>query len=118
MIKMQIRVKLKKDRFSARRGGGTKVLNIFCSACGNLVLIYQKDGSGPLLRCYSDRIFYLKKYMVKDLGYVREMPKLICSKCDTLIGVPTRYKKHNENRLAFKMVSASFKKKRNTNIIH
>ena len=110
-------MKLKKDRFSVRRGGTSKVLDVFCNTCGNLVLIYQKDGPGPLLRCYSDRIFYPKKYMVKDLGYIREMPKLVCSKCGTLIGMPMRYKKHTENRLAFKMIPASFKKKRSTNSV-
>jgi len=113
---MKIRAKFKKDRFSARRGGTSKALDIFCKRCGNLVLIYQKDGPGPLLRCYVDRILYPKQYVPKNLRYVRQISKLTCNDCDALIGIPMRYRRHGEDRLAFNMVKTSFKKKISTHV--
>jgi ribosomal protein S27E len=108
---MKIKVKFKEDRFSERRGGTSKAFDIFCKNCGNLILIYQKDGPGPLLRCYVDRILYPKNYLHKKIKYVRQMSKLTCNDCDTLIGIPMRYKRHGENRLAFSMIKGSFKER-------
>lgn len=113
---MKIRVKFKKDRFSTRRGGTSKALDLFCKRCSNLMFIYQKDGPGPLLRCYVDRILYPQQYIPKNIRYVRQMPKLTCNDCDALIGTPARYKRHGENRLAFNMIKASFKKKISTHV--
>jgi DNA-directed RNA polymerase subunit M/transcription elongation factor TFIIS len=113
---MKIRVKFKKDRFSKRRGGTSKALDIFCKKCSNLVLIYQKDGPGPLLRCYVDRILYPKNSIPKNIKYVKQMPKLTCDDCGALIGTPMRYRRHGENRLAFNMVKASFKKRISTQV--
>ncbi len=111
VLVMMIRVKLKRDRFSARRGGGSKALDVFCNKCNNVVIIYQKDGPGPLLRCYADRIIYPKHYLSEGISYVKEMPKLVCNDCNAVIGIPTRYKEHGEDRLAFNMIKAAFKKK-------
>jgi hypothetical protein len=117
---MKILVKLKKDRFSARRGGGSKLLDIFCARCNDVVIIYQKDGPGPLLRCYVDRIVYPLEYAQlhksKEIRLVKELPKLMCNDCNALIGVPTRYKEHGEDRLAFNMISTAFKKKTSDNV--
>ncbi len=113
---MKIKVKFKEDLFSKRRGGTSKALDIFCKNCGNLVLIYQKDGSGPLLRCYVDRILYPKNYLHKKIKYVRQMPKFTCNDCDALIGIPIRYRRHGENRLAFNMIKGSFKKRISTQV--
>lgn len=44
--------KLKKDRYSKKRGGNSIFLNIFCSSCNNHIILYQKDGAGRLLRAY------------------------------------------------------------------
>jgi hypothetical protein len=109
---MKIPVKLKRDRFSARRGGVSKALDIHCGGCGNVVLIYQKDGAGPLLMCYADRIIYPEVYKkLKNSKSVKDMPKLICNDCDAVMGLPTRYREHGENRLAFKMISSAFRKR-------
>ena len=75
------------------------------------MLIYQKDGPGPLLRCYVDRILYPKNYLPKNIKYVRHIPKLTCNDCSALIGMPMRYRRHGENRLALNMIKGSFKKR-------
>jgi ribosomal protein S27E len=112
---MKIRVKLKRDRFSARRGGGSKLLDIFCARCGNVVIVYQKDGPGPLLRCYVDRIVYPVEYShlhkSKEIRLINDLPRLTCNDCGAVIGIPTRYKEHGEDRLAFNVLRLAFKKK-------
>lgn len=111
---MKIPVKLKKDRYSARRGGSSKALDIYCRRCNSIVIVYQKDGPGPLLRCYVDRIIYPKEYKqnIRD----GKLEKLTCNDCDAIMGLPIRYKEHGEDRLAFNMVKSAFKKKISTSV--
>lgn len=110
-------IKLKKDRFSTRRGGTSEVLGICCRGCGNLVIIYQKDGPGPLQRCYVDRIIYPNRYKkLQRFKSAKELPKLRCGSCDAVIGIPMRYRKHGENRLAFRMMHSLFKKRKSTKV--
>lgn len=101
----------KKDKYSKVRGGNSRFLDIFCSACNSHVALYQKDGPGALLRTYLDRIFAPTE--LSDLQYKNEakkgLPNLQCTKCQALIGVPMVYEP--ENRLAFRMVHGSFAKK-------
>jgi len=68
-------------------------------------MIYQKDGPGPLLRCYLNRIFsppWLAA--LADDNAVREpgdLNVLNCSHCLAAIGIPSRYK---DGRLAYHLI--------------
>jgi len=99
----------KKDRYSKTRGGNSRFLDISCSACDNHIALYQKDGTGRLLRMYIDRILApttLTSLQLKNSK--KDLPNLQCS-CGALIGVPMVYEL--ENRLAFRLVHGSFAKK-------
>src|SRR3989338_8331432 len=49
--------KFKSDKYRKTRGGYSRFLNVLCEHCGAKILVYQKDGHGPLKRLYFDRIF-------------------------------------------------------------
>ena len=51
----------KKDKYKIARGTYSRLLNLHCRVCGNILAIYQKDGPGDLRRLYMDRILYPKK---------------------------------------------------------
>ncbi|MFH1030388.1 MAG: hypothetical protein V1770_03970 [bacterium] len=103
--------KLKKDRYAKTRGGNSHFLDIFCSTCNSHIALYQKDGSGALLRMYLDRIFAPAALAtLKDQSDgKKDVPNLQCPKCCALIGVPMVYEL--ENRLAFRLIRGSFTKK-------
>ena len=90
--------KFKSDRYRRARGGYSRVLEISCSGCDNVICEYQKDGPGPLKRMYLDRV-------MGALG----AGQLECIGCRTLLGV--RYIYEKENRPAFRMIPGSFKKR-------
>ncbi|HBV02007.1 MAG TPA: hypothetical protein DEB69_01125 [Candidatus Komeilibacteria bacterium] len=102
---------LKKDRHSKNRGGNSRFLDIFCSACNSHVALYQKDGPGALLRMYLDRIFApVSLATLQDQGGgKKDLLNLQCPKCSALIGTPMVYEL--ESRLAFRLVRGSFAKK-------
>ena len=90
----------KKDKYSLKRGNYSRLLELRCRVCNDIILIYQKDGKGALLRIYLDRIVSLK------------LPKrkmLICQKCKEVIGVLMKYKK--ENRNSYRLFQGSLKKR-------
>ncbi|MBM3191094.1 MAG: nucleoside monophosphate kinase [Chlamydiae bacterium] len=92
------------DRYTAARGAPA-LLEISCRRCQQVVMHYQKDGPGPLLRCYFDRI----QGGVRSLDYTEEniakAPKLICFQCNTVLGEPYIYQKHGEYRPAYLMLN-------------
>lgn len=103
--------KLKRDKYVSSRDGNSHLLELYCSKCGQYLVLYQKDGLGALLRLYVDRIFEPKeiaqlqtKNMTKD-----DLPKLRCKNCDSLVGLPMIYEP--EQRLAFRLIRGSFVKK-------
>jgi hypothetical protein len=103
---------LKNDRFRRSRGGKAVVLRITCAKCKEMVLMYQKDGNGALMRCYLNRI--LDPPNLENLQYdssidqANKMPALRCPKCYEMIGVPML---HREGRLAFRLVPGSYHKR-------
>ena len=94
--------KFKRDSY-ARRRGTPKMLSIFCSACNNYIMSYQKDGPGPLLRCYIDRIHYPEKLEKRqhEAFNKKTAPHLVCDSCNTVIGSPIVYE--SEDRPAYHM---------------
>ena len=107
-------VKLKKDRYRAKRGGTAKLVDVICANCKSKVLLYQKDGPGWLKRCYLNRIFepseYSKLQKDRSMNSPEKMPKLICLNCKRIIGVPM---KHKDGRLAFALIRGAFKRRTN-----
>lgn len=92
----------KKDKYMKKRGAPT-MLMLLCMHCTRYVMSYQKDGPGPLLRCYLDRIHY--PYFLKDRQYRNlsdaSIIKLSCPTCAIVIGTLMIYQK--ENRPAYHM---------------
>lgn len=91
--------KLIHDAYSQRRGS-PKMLKLFCESCSSYVMHYQKDGPGPLLRCYLDRIHYPEEIKNTQKG------TLLCPSCKQIIGTPMIYKP--ENRPAYRMIKHRF----------
>jgi hypothetical protein len=102
---------IKKDKFSRSRGGIYKILSIVCVACGQEVLVYQKDGSGYLHRAYLNRILAPEKFAkLQDTAKsTKDLPNLICQ-CGKMIGVPML---HSEGRMAFRLVLGTIVKLQN-----
>lgn len=107
---MKLNFKFKYDSYTKKRGRPACLI-ISCSNCKNYIMHYQKDGPGPLLRCYLDRIHYPEELESLQYKYFdkESLKQLICISCNIIIGLPIVYEK--ENRLAYHMVIGSFKKK-------
>lgn len=92
------------DSYTLSRGEPA-MLEIHCMHCNALVMNYQKDGPGPLLRCYLDRIHFPDA--LKNLHLAPQKPSVLsCHSCGQLIGKIMIYEK--EDRLAFLLVPDSF----------
>jgi hypothetical protein len=104
-------VEFKMDAYLRCRGTPA-LISISCAHCDKYLMVYQKDGPGPLLRCYLDRIHHPEPLENRqhDLFDKRHSPVLECSHCKAVIGVPMIYKK--ENRPAYRMRKGLFKIKR------
>ena len=86
-------------------GGNVQTYTIKCNTCHADMFDYQKDGLGPLLRCYKDRIINSYNNFNKDLEL------LTCQCCQSKISFPvTKYEKncliynHSESRDAFDLI--------------
>ncbi|MFH1631748.1 MAG: hypothetical protein ABIA47_01845 [bacterium] len=96
----------KRDEFKKSRGGWSRILELYCAKCDELVLFYQKDGRGSLKRLYLDRIMApdrISRYgLICQIG---DVPNLTCKKCGELLGTPIIFKK--EKRKAFRLYQDS-----------
>lgn len=106
--------KLKKDKYVNTRDGNSHFIEICCSKCSERVVLYQKDGIGSLYRLYLDRIFEPETLSVLQYRCLdkKGLPRLMCAKCNVLIGVPMIYVP--EKRLAFRLIHGTFLKKKST----
>lgn len=104
---------IKRDRYLRVRGGKARIIDIFCAACNTLVLTYQKDGPGQLLRCYLNRIFAppeLERLQHNPaITEPAHMSNLACPNCKALIGTPMR---HFDGRLAFRLRKGAYYSKK------
>ena len=108
--KLHNKIKPIKNRYSKARGGTSHFYNICCAKCGDLILLYQKDGPGALIRLYLDRIFEPKdKAQLQFITEYKKIPNLVCPKCGALIGTPMIYEP--ENRWAIRLQRGAFSKK-------
>jgi hypothetical protein len=98
--------KPKKDRYAKSRGGPTRFLFIACGNCEEPAMVYQKDGPGKLLRCYSDRIVWPPQLAEEQSDItaqtIKQAGTLACSSCDNILGMPMVYEP--ENRPAYRLV--------------
>ena len=106
-----MKLRLIRDKYSKVRGGKSKLIYVICIRCKNKVLFYQKDGPGWLKRCYLNRILWPEKYAAlqhdKRIKTPEDIPKLTCSSCKSVIGIPAR---HKDGRLAFTLIRGKFKR--------
>jgi len=96
---------LKKDKYKSARGGHSRLLNVCCRKCGNIVVVYQKDGPGNLRRLYLDRIFAPDDLVDLQTLKITDIPTLKCKKCSEMLGTPYIYPK--EKRKAFRLYQDS-----------
>lgn len=101
--------KLKADKYRSARGGHSRMLEISCMKCEHPILNYQKDGPGPLLRMYLDRIHKPERLTNLQHKSIKDLPILKCGNCKRMIGAPYIYKK--EKRKAFRVFQDAVKKK-------
>ncbi|OGH74144.1 MAG: hypothetical protein A3C90_03450 [Candidatus Magasanikbacteria bacterium RIFCSPHIGHO2_02_FULL_51_14] len=100
-MKKRRQSKLKNDRYRKARGGYSRFLRISCESCGAFLLLYQKDGPGPLKRLYIDRIV-----APEELSKAKQ---LVCPSCKKVIGTFSIYEK--EKRLAYRLYQDAVTKK-------
>lgn len=101
----------KNDTYRKKRGAPAMLL-MRCAQCSTYIMSYQKDGPGPLLRCYLDRIHHpeiLEKRQYEAFDK-RTTQKLTCSFCHTVIGSPIIYEK--EDRPAYHLRPGFFSLKK------
>lgn len=94
------KLSFKNDAYMKKRGTPA-MLVIRCAECNAYVMCYQKDGPGPLLRCYLDRIHHpvnLEKRQY-EVFHKKTASKLECPACHIVIGSPIIYEK--EDRPAY-----------------
>ena len=102
-------MKFKSDKYRKSRGGYSRFLNVLCEHCGVKILVYTKDGPGPLKRLYLDRIFTPENLANFQKLSVNKIPNLTCSKCKSVLAVPYIYKK--EQRKAYRLFVGAVTKK-------
>jgi guanylate kinase len=104
------KIKLKNDRHRKVRGGMARLIAILCASCDTLVVLYQKDGRGQLVRCYTNRIFGPPNLaaLQEDPAIAKpaDLPLITCRSCGIVIGAPMR---HTDGRLAFRLVHGRFR---------
>jgi len=94
-------IALKRDKYKSARGGYSRLLNLHCRKCDNIVVEYQKDGPGNLRRLYMDRIFAPEKLVDLQKKSIKSISPLKCGKCNFILGMPYIYEK--EKRKAFRI---------------
>jgi hypothetical protein len=101
---------IKRDAFFRARGGVCQLWQLACTACGQPLFVYQKDGRGSLKRAYLNRIVEPEAVAsLQDLNLsARTMQPLRCGRCAVLVGTPML---HWEGRLAFRLVPGTWAKK-------
>ena len=102
-------MKIKSDKYRKARGGYSRFLNVLCEYCDAKILVYQKDGPGPLKRLYLDRIFAPENLANFQKLPINKIPNLVCPKCKSVLAVPYIYKK--EQRKAYRLFVGAVTKK-------
>ncbi len=96
------KIKLKRDKYKNSRGGCSRLLDLHCQKCNNLIAVYQKDGPGNLRRLYMDRIVSPERLIGFQHKDIKDIFPLRCDRCDLIVGMPYVYEK--EKRKAFRVI--------------
>jgi hypothetical protein len=88
-------------------GGESTMYSINCKNCELHIMDYQKDGNGPLLRIYYDRINNICRTPVNSQT-VKSTDKIICKHCNSEIANVMKYAKHGRNRLCYTLISTFY----------
>ena len=91
----------KKDKYKSARGGHSRLLDLHCRKCNNVIAVYQKDGPGNFRRLYMDRILEPEKLVGLQNENIKDISPIKCDKCGFMVGMPYIYKK--EKRKAFRV---------------
>lgn len=95
------------DEYTEARGGHSTFLQLSCRSCGCTVGYYQKDGPGPLLRCYFDRLHVVsRRAEPRQKWQASPDCRLNCPGCDAPLGEGMIY--GPESRPAFRVFSDAF----------
>lgn len=102
-------MKIKRDKYKNARGGYSRLVNLHCRKCDDIIAIYQKDGPGNLRRAYMDRILAPDYLVGLEQNNINNIKNLECLKCNFVVGIPFIYQK--ENRNAFRIFQDSIVKR-------
>jgi len=94
------------DCYTATRGT-PQMLDLFCRFCGKWVMEYQKDGPGPLLRCYVDRIHNCSSTLDFTVDTLTVASLWSCDHCHGVLAKPYIYQNHGEFRPAYQILTDS-----------
>lgn len=87
------------DAYKKIRGGYSRLYEITCRKCGEVICNYQKDGPGNLRRLYIDR-----------MSTENKKKELICSK-GHILGIKILHTEHDESRLAYRLFVDSIERR-------
>ncbi|MBN1679743.1 MAG: hypothetical protein JW966_05590 [Anaerolineae bacterium] len=106
----------KKTARSRQSKSGSSYLTVYCAACREPVLLYQKDGPGGLLRAYLDRILAPENLaaLCATCDTKSDVPNLVCPACGSVLGVPMVH--GSGDRLAFRLVRGRFVKRKTARV--
>jgi hypothetical protein len=88
----------------------SQTIDILCSQCGTFIVRYKKKGSGQLIRLYLDMIKepdFISR--LKSFSSKSDLQVLACINCGNRVGLPSI---HGGDRLAYRMIKGSFRRKR------
>lgn len=88
------------DKYTKARGDFSQLYRIRCNKCKHDVALYQKDGPGPLLRLYQDKILAPKE--------IAKNKDLKCPSCKRILASYIIYEK--ENRPAYRLFVGAIRK--------
>jgi hypothetical protein len=98
-------MKIKRDKYKSARGGYSRLVNLHCRKCDQIIALYQKDGPGNLRRTYMDRILAPEMLIGLEKQKIKSIKNLTCSNCNFVVGIPYVYQK--ESRNAFRIFQDS-----------
>lgn len=87
------KIKFTNDKYTKGRGKFSKRVTIKCVNCAEIVFSYQKEGNGAIEKLYFDNIL--------DNFAVKKDAKLICPKCEKVLG--SRFIFGKDKKMAFKV---------------
>lgn len=83
-------ITLVNDSYRTARGGESALLLVLCRQCAQHLFLYQKDGPGPLLRCYVNRI-HPRRSAAPGAHGQQSLDSHRCPHCDATYGHDITY---------------------------